>query len=221
MRFFFQDEATKEILPTPEILMIHPFNLIWERTDDKAQALKELSFIYFMTSMDKDNPYRDTGAEFEFFEAPKSIIQQSDYEDGESYEEVVGKSVMDQIVEFERDRMNLIIADVFSGTPYVPDEVVLHGIRKMRDIYSKAFSYKFFVSAARSAAALRNYLETVDFSERTKSGGLVHDPNKINSSIQQITATMKGLHDTRERVVTESFDSAKQVKDRNTGLFED
>lgn len=220
MRFFFLDPVTNDIRPTPEILMIHPFNLIWERAEDKDQALKEMALVYFMTSLEKENMYRDTGSEFEFFETPRASYNADDDEEDDT-SELSFVDVQGQRIQHDADRMNQIIEDVFPGQEYVPDEVVLHAIKKMREIYTKVFSYRFFMSAVKSAASLRHYLETVDFGERTRSGGLVHDPNKINTSIQQITATMKGLHDTRERVVTESFDSAKQVKDRSKGRYED
>ena len=47
--------------PTPEILMVQPFNIIWERDEDvnKVFAKQEFAYAEFMVSMMKSNPYRD------------------------------------------------------------------------------------------------------------------------------------------------------------------
>lgn len=58
--FQIQDKA---VFPNPETLMIHPFNEIWDRDSSpgKETAIKELSYIEFMSSMMKSNPYREYG----------------------------------------------------------------------------------------------------------------------------------------------------------------
>lgn len=45
--------------PNTETLLISPFKEIWERdsSEDKSQAIKEFTFIEFMTSKKKTNPY--------------------------------------------------------------------------------------------------------------------------------------------------------------------
>lgn len=51
----------KVVYPNPETLLISPFKEIWERdkSKDKALAIQELSYIEFMTSMLKSNPFKD------------------------------------------------------------------------------------------------------------------------------------------------------------------
>lgn len=60
MSFLF--EITDNIVsPKPEVLLIYPFNEIWDRDESphKVEAKKEFAYIEFMTSMLKSNPYRD------------------------------------------------------------------------------------------------------------------------------------------------------------------
>lgn len=47
--------------PTPEILLVQPFNVIWERdtSPQKVIAKLEMAYAEFMISMMKSNPYRD------------------------------------------------------------------------------------------------------------------------------------------------------------------
>lgn len=47
------------VMPTPEILLVSPFNKIWERdtTKKKEHALKEFAYIEFMCSYKKANPF--------------------------------------------------------------------------------------------------------------------------------------------------------------------
>ena len=49
----------QRVIPNPETLLISPFKEIWERDKDKkkSRAIEELTFIEFMTSEKKSNPY--------------------------------------------------------------------------------------------------------------------------------------------------------------------
>jgi hypothetical protein len=50
---------SKVVSPTTESLLIFPFREIWERDDskDKRFAIEDLSYIEFMASIQKSNPY--------------------------------------------------------------------------------------------------------------------------------------------------------------------
>lgn len=50
----------KTVFPNPETLLIEPFKSIWERdkTKGKQTAIKELTYIEFVSSFKKSNPYR-------------------------------------------------------------------------------------------------------------------------------------------------------------------
>lgn len=59
MSYLFKIENSR-VYPEPEILLIDPFKEIWARDEstNKFMALNEFSYIEFMTSMLKSNPYR-------------------------------------------------------------------------------------------------------------------------------------------------------------------
>lgn len=59
MAFLFT-VSEKTVTPTVEALMVSPFKEIWERdgTKQKTRAISEFTFIEFMTSQKKTNPYR-------------------------------------------------------------------------------------------------------------------------------------------------------------------
>jgi len=59
MAILFIIEGTK-VMPREETLLISPFKEIWERdkNKDKKEALAELAYIEFMTSMLESNPYK-------------------------------------------------------------------------------------------------------------------------------------------------------------------
>lgn len=59
MAYLFRVED-RVVKPTDEVLQVSPFNEIWERDDspNKEVALQEFTFIEFMTSALKTNPYR-------------------------------------------------------------------------------------------------------------------------------------------------------------------
>lgn len=59
MAFLFEINE-KTVYPNPETLLIEPFKSIWERdkSKEKYTALEEFSYIEFMASMKKSNPFR-------------------------------------------------------------------------------------------------------------------------------------------------------------------
>lgn len=59
MAFLFIVE-NKAVAPNPETLLIEPFKTIWERdkTPNKVDATEDFTYIEFITSLKKSNPYR-------------------------------------------------------------------------------------------------------------------------------------------------------------------
>lgn len=56
------------VKPNPETLLISPFSEIWERdtSEGKIKAIKEFTFIEFMSSKKKSNPYKGYNDEQRF-----------------------------------------------------------------------------------------------------------------------------------------------------------
>ncbi len=59
MAYLFEVQG-KSVVPNTETLLISPFKEIWKRDNskDKSNALEELTYIEFMTSLKKTNPFR-------------------------------------------------------------------------------------------------------------------------------------------------------------------
>lgn len=47
----------------PSVLLLNPFKGIWERHEDKSEALKELAYVYFMVSPMRENVFSGYSAE--------------------------------------------------------------------------------------------------------------------------------------------------------------
>lgn len=85
--------------PNTETLLISPFKEIWERdlTPDKEQAIKEFTFIEFMTSKKKTNPYAGYSDEMRL-EKLKQMMFSENWEMDNQVEQALAK-----IVEFQKD----------------------------------------------------------------------------------------------------------------------
>lgn len=72
MSLLFTVES-KVVSPSTETLLIFPFREIWERDDskDKRYAIEDLSYIEFMASIQKSNPYSG----YPEHERPNKIIK--------------------------------------------------------------------------------------------------------------------------------------------------
>lgn len=53
----------QSVVPDPSLMLVYPFNKIWERHKDKGEAMKEFAYIEFMASQQKSNPFAGYPAE--------------------------------------------------------------------------------------------------------------------------------------------------------------
>lgn len=91
----------KVVVPNEETLLVSPFKEIWARdkSSSKGMAIKEFTFIEFMTSMLKSNPYR------EYSEAKKESKIRSDIFDEEDKwvpDDLIDRG-MKKIIEFQTE----------------------------------------------------------------------------------------------------------------------
>lgn len=93
--FLFQING-KAVFPNAETLLIYPFKDIWERdkTEEKVNAIQELAYIEFMTSMLKSNPYREYPDDKKEEVIMKEVITQMDWKPDE-----LVQAGMDYIIE--------------------------------------------------------------------------------------------------------------------------
>jgi hypothetical protein len=183
MKLLELDRVSNEVIPSPFLLEVEEFRIIWERdkSKGKAKAKKEIAYIYFTESLERDNPYTD----------------------------------MEGV---ERERK--VVKDVFGGD-FTPDKEIRAACDKLSQFYKSTFSYKYFRTSLEAAENLRDYLENVNYSERTKSEGMVHDPKKVQTILMDTRKTLTSLKELRDAVINESYEQDKLVADRTRNFFED
>ncbi len=89
----------KTVRPSTEVLLLEPFSTIWERdeSEKKSQAIKEFSYIEFMTSAKKSNPFRG----YKEQEKEGKIKQSLSLDDWEPDEYI--KEAMEKILSFQKE----------------------------------------------------------------------------------------------------------------------
>ena len=99
MAYIFRVED-RVVKPNDEVLQVPPFNEIWERdkSPNKEVALQEFTYIEFMTSALKTNPYRG------YSEDRKSEVIKRDVVHIENWQpDILVLKGMDKIKEFQRE----------------------------------------------------------------------------------------------------------------------
>jgi hypothetical protein len=81
MAFLFTVEE-RTVRPTIEALLITPFKQIWERdeTKFKERAISEFSYIEFMTSQKKSNPFKGYSESIKHINVKKNCFGEEDWE---------------------------------------------------------------------------------------------------------------------------------------------
>ena len=87
----------KIVKPTIEVLLLSPFKEIWTRdtSNGKFQAIDEFTYIEFMVSVKKTNPYRGYTEDERKIRLSTVIMKQDDYEPDELV--VEGMRVLTQL----------------------------------------------------------------------------------------------------------------------------
>lgn len=80
MAFLFTIE-NKIVKPNVETLLIHPFNEIWERDESptKVEAIEDFTYIEFVTSARKTNPYAGYADDIKREKVKADIITREDW----------------------------------------------------------------------------------------------------------------------------------------------
>lgn len=86
--------------PNTEVLLLEPFKTIWERdeSENKSQAIKEFTFIEFMTSKKKTNPYAGLPDEDRLIVLNKAIMKDEEYQFDSQIE-----IAMSKIIEMQKE----------------------------------------------------------------------------------------------------------------------
>lgn len=171
------------VRPTKEILLVFPFQDIWERdtSSHRAIALAEFSYIEFLVSPKKANPF------YGYTSEDNPDIHRSQR--------------ARKIIESQFRSINL---------DWQPDDVVKNGVRQYQEFYYKASpSLTYYESAVAAAETLKTYFKTFNLDERTKSGGMVLKAKDITNALTDTKMVLTNLNSIKEQVYEEVYNSAK------------
>ena len=92
MSWLFKIEGTN-VFPNEETLLIYPFDEIWKRdtSEDKWMAMREFTYVEFMTSQLKSNPYKGYSREVRDTKLREDIIREESWQPDEYVERAMQK----------------------------------------------------------------------------------------------------------------------------------
>lgn len=182
------------VMPTTEILLISPFKEIWERdySEHKFYAIKEFTFIEFMCSPKKANPF----------------IGYTDKEER-------AKKIIANI--YSKEIVHVSIAD-----KWMPDDLVIDGMKVYIQFLKEAApSLSFLESAEKACDTLKDFFNTVDLHQTNAKGALLYKPRDITSALKDTESTIKQIFALREKVEQELFETSKTLKNRVINPYEE
>ena len=123
MAFLFT-VAEKTVFPNPETLLISPFKDIWNRdkSKEKYDALEELAYIEFMSSMKKSNPYRQYSENMKEGKVRLAVITRDNWEPDELITKAIHK-----VKQFQKE----------ASTTYGYYMAVKKAAEKMKDFFNE------------------------------------------------------------------------------------
>lgn len=176
----------KEVRPKPNTLLIPPFKDIWERdkSKEKEKAIKELSYIEFMTSVGNSNPYHGY---------PDKI------------------------------RHEVVIIDLFGkDSKWKPDNLVKAAMTKLHEFQLQASpSYSYYLAAKNAVEKIKGFYDSVDFTEKTKSGMPLYKPAEITRALNDTEKVIQNLIALKKKVDEEILESAKTKGGKEISPFAD
>lgn len=181
------------VMPTTEILLIYPFKDIWERdySEHKFYAIKEFTFIEFMCSPKKTNPFIGYS---NVEERAKKII--SNIYNKELVHETVTKWQPDDLV---IEGMKLYREFLLDASP----------------------SLTFLESAENACEKLKQFFNTVNLNQTNVKGALLYKPRDVTSALKDTESVVKQIFALREKVEQELFETSKTLKNRTINPYEE
>lgn len=113
----------KVVHPNEETLLIHPYKEIWDRdkNEGKEQAIKEFSYMEFMTSLLASNPYIGYDESRRHRQLCKDVMMDSDY-------------VPDELVQKGMEKIRQFQQEASPSLAFY--EAALKGINKLRTFFN-------------------------------------------------------------------------------------
>lgn len=121
----------------------------------------------------------------------------------------------------EEEREKKIIETVSILKGYKPDKLVWQAVDRYKEmLYQWSKSYRLYTAAMKAIENLRDFLETVDVSEKNDKGMPIYKPKDITNALKDINSIISNLKDL-ERNIFDEISSAKIYGGKRKNPFED
>lgn len=118
-----------------------------------------------------------------------------------------------------RERSEEVVKAIKMPAKWTADQMI-YDCMSLYDELQKTESSRMLESARKAINKLQDYLESVDFTDKTTSGNHVNDPKKINDILKTLPDTLKGFNDVKEIVKKEHVSNKKSRGGRSIGMLE-
>ena len=172
-------------IPSTHALLLEPFKSVWDRdhSTHKSIAIKEFTYIEFMCSYKKSNPFNGYIPEMRKVKVGEIVMSNADYE---------------------------------------PDEYIKSAMALYEKLQKEASPSMVFVESCEQAVhKLQEFLQNVDFDERTNAGSAVYKPADVARAIKEAPELLNSIQKMKDKVQQELFDSVKTRGQRTVNHFED
>ena len=98
---------------------------------------------------------------------------------------------------------------------------IINGVITYKKLLIEASpTYELYIAALNAADKLKDYLNTIDLTERTNAGTAVTKPADITRALKEVPDVMRSLQNLKDKVNSELEESNKTRNQREIGIFE-
>lgn len=121
----------------------------------------------------------------------------------------------------EATRPSKVKKEVFKDESYHTTSFMIKGILKYKELLAiSSPSYGLLNAALLANESLKEYLSSIDFTERTNGGAAVIKPKDITAALKEVPDTAKSLESLLNKVNSELSESTKTRNQREIGEYE-
>lgn len=123
----------------------------------------------------------------------------------------------------EKERPAKVRKQVWGDENYKPDNVlqIIEAVIVYKSFLTEASaSYQLYCSAMKAVDSVKEFLDGVDLTERTKAGTAVYKPTDITRAVKEVPEVIKSLQALKETVNSELQEASKTRNQRQIGIYE-
>lgn len=122
---------------------------------------------------------------------------------------------------YEEEVREQKIQDSLFDKKYRPDELVKAAMEEYEDYLSNgSVAIRLYKANIRHVESIIDYLNTVDYNERTKSEGLVHNIDRNKKIAEESSKLLEGLKKLEHQIYQEDYQDEKIKAGRRISQFE-